>query len=83
MADFPYRCALIIGAGPGISASLARRFSNLGVQVGLAARDVGKLRPLTEEIAAGAFAVDASQPEQVTMPLRGVIASCPVASTGR
>src|ERR1700756_3368352 len=27
MADFPYRCALIIGAGPGISASLARRLS--------------------------------------------------------
>ena len=23
MADFPYRCALIVGAGPGISGSLA------------------------------------------------------------
>jgi NADP-dependent 3-hydroxy acid dehydrogenase YdfG len=40
MADFPYRCALIIGAGPGISASLARRLSNIGLQIGLAARDV-------------------------------------------
>jgi hypothetical protein len=27
MADFPYRCALIIGVGTGISASLARRLS--------------------------------------------------------
>ncbi len=65
MADFPYRCALIIGAGPGISASLARRFSKIGVQVGLAARDVEKLKPLAEETAAAVFAVDASQPEQV------------------
>src|SRR5271165_6332262 len=62
MADFPYRCALIIGAGPGISASLARRLSKIGLQVGLAARDVEKLKPLAEETA---FAVDASQPEQV------------------
>jgi len=65
MADFPYRCALIIGAGPGISASLARRLSNIGVQVGLAARDAEKLRPLAEETGATAFAVDASQPDQV------------------
>jgi len=49
MADFPYRCALIVGAGPGISASLARRLSKIGLQVGLAARDVEKLKPLAEE----------------------------------
>lgn len=65
MADIPYRCALIIGAGPGISASLARRLSKIGLQVGLAARDVEKLKPLAEETAAAVFAVDASQPEQV------------------
>src|SRR5450432_3721700 len=65
MADFPYRCALIVGAGPGISASLARRLSKIGLQVGLAARDVEKLKPLAEETAAAVFAVDASQPEQV------------------
>jgi NADP-dependent 3-hydroxy acid dehydrogenase YdfG len=52
MADFPYRCALIVGAGPGISASLARRLSKIGLQVGLAARDVEKLKPLAEETAA-------------------------------
>ena len=40
MANFPYKTALIVGVGPGISASLARRLSALGVGVGLAARDV-------------------------------------------
>jgi short-subunit dehydrogenase len=43
MTEFPYRCALIIGAGPGISASLARHLSKIGVQVSLAARDADKL----------------------------------------
>ncbi len=65
MRHFPYRCALIIGAGPGISASLARRLSTIGVQVGLAARNVDKLKPLAEDTAAAVFAVDASQPEQM------------------
>ena len=65
MREFPYRCALIVGAGPGISASLARRLSKLGLQVGLAARDAEKLKPLAQETAAGVFAVDAAQPEQV------------------
>jgi NADP-dependent 3-hydroxy acid dehydrogenase YdfG len=44
--DFPYRTALIVGAGAGISASLARRLSALGVRVGLAARNIDKLQPL-------------------------------------
>jgi NAD(P)-dependent dehydrogenase (short-subunit alcohol dehydrogenase family) len=39
--------------------------SEIGLQVGLAARDVEKLKPLAEETAAAVFAVDASQPEQV------------------
>ena len=65
MADFPYRCALILGAGPGISASLARRLTKIGLQVGLAARDVEKLKLLARETAAAVFAVDASQPEEV------------------
>ena len=65
MSDFPYRCALIIGAGPGISASLARRLSKVGLQVGLAARNVEKLKPLAQETAAAVFALDASQPDAV------------------
>ena len=32
--NFPYRTALIVGAGAGISASLARRLSGLAVKVG-------------------------------------------------
>jgi NAD(P)-dependent dehydrogenase (short-subunit alcohol dehydrogenase family) len=65
MADFPYRTALIVGAGPGISASLARRLSELGVSVGLAARDVAKLEELASETGAKTFAVDACEPSAV------------------
>jgi NAD(P)-dependent dehydrogenase (short-subunit alcohol dehydrogenase family) len=60
MADFPYKTALIVGVGPGISASLARNLFRLGVKVGLAARDVGKLQDLAAETRAATFAVDAS-----------------------
>ena len=65
MAKFPYKTALIVGAGPGISASLARRLSALGVQVGLAARDVEKLKGLADDTGAKAFAVDATEPSAV------------------
>jgi NAD(P)-dependent dehydrogenase (short-subunit alcohol dehydrogenase family) len=65
MADFPYRCALIVGAGPGVSASLARRLSKIGLQVGLAARDVEKLKGLADETGAKTFAVDATDPSAV------------------
>jgi NAD(P)-dependent dehydrogenase (short-subunit alcohol dehydrogenase family) len=65
MTTFPYHSALIIGTGPGISASLARRLSAAGVKVGLAARDVAKLAPLAAETGAATFAVDASDPAAV------------------
>jgi NAD(P)-dependent dehydrogenase (short-subunit alcohol dehydrogenase family) len=65
MADFPYRCALIVGAGPGISASLARRLSKIGLQVGLASRDAEKLKGLADETGAKTFAVDATDPSAV------------------
>src|SRR5438270_13990124 len=65
MAKFPYKTALIVGVGPGISASLARRLSALGVRVGLAARDVEKLKGLAEETGAKTLAVDASDPSAV------------------
>ena len=38
MTDIPYRTALIVGAGPGISASAARGLTAAGLKVGLAAR---------------------------------------------
>jgi NAD(P)-dependent dehydrogenase (short-subunit alcohol dehydrogenase family) len=65
MPDFPYRTALIVGAGAGISASLARAFSALGLKVGLAARDIGKLDTLARETGAVLFAADASQAASV------------------
>jgi NAD(P)-dependent dehydrogenase (short-subunit alcohol dehydrogenase family) len=34
----PFRSALIVGAGPGLSASLARLFAHHGFAVALAAR---------------------------------------------
>ena len=61
MNEFPYRTALIVGTGPGISASLARRLAALGVKVGLVARDVGKLRPLAAETGATTFKADAAE----------------------
>jgi NAD(P)-dependent dehydrogenase (short-subunit alcohol dehydrogenase family) len=65
MSDFPYLTALIVGAGPGISASVARRLSALGVKVGLAARDTGKLAALAGETGAALFSVDASDAKAV------------------
>jgi NAD(P)-dependent dehydrogenase (short-subunit alcohol dehydrogenase family) len=65
MTDFPYRAALIVGAGAGISGSLARGLAGLGVKIGLAARNTEKLAALAQEIGAAVFSVDASQAESV------------------
>jgi NAD(P)-dependent dehydrogenase (short-subunit alcohol dehydrogenase family) len=65
MPDFPYRSALIVGAGPGISASVARRLAGLGVKIALAARNVQKLDSLVRDTGAQAFTVDAADPASV------------------
>jgi NAD(P)-dependent dehydrogenase (short-subunit alcohol dehydrogenase family) len=65
MPDFPYRSALIVGAGPGISASVARRLAGLGVKIALAARNVQKLDSLVRDTGAQAFAADAADPASV------------------
>jgi NAD(P)-dependent dehydrogenase (short-subunit alcohol dehydrogenase family) len=57
--------ALIVGAGQGLSASLARLLAAEGMQVALAARDVSKLAELVDETGALPVKCDASQPEQV------------------
>ena len=62
----PYKVALIVGAGPGISASVARGLAAAGLKVGVAARDVEKLAPLAQEIDAERFAVDATDATAVT-----------------
>ena len=62
----PYRSALILGAGDGLGASLARVFHrDGGMRVVLAARDIAKLQPVCEEIGAAAFRCDASDAAQV------------------
>jgi len=53
--------ALIVGAGSGLSASLARRFAKEGMSVALAARDTVKLGALATETKARAYALDASE----------------------
>jgi len=58
-------CALIVGAGSGLSASLARLLAAEGMQLALAARNAGKLAELARETGAHAFACDATQREQV------------------
>lgn len=65
MTDFPYRTALIVGAGPGISASLAQQLGARGVNVALAARNTDKLQTLSAETGAKVFAADAAQPDSV------------------
>ena len=65
MSKLSYRTALIVGAGPGIGASVGRALAAEGMQVGFAARDPAKLRPLAEKIGARTFAVDATDPTQV------------------
>ena len=60
-----FKSALIVGAGPGLSASLARQLANLGTKVALAARNPGKLASLCRETGATAFACDATDPGAV------------------
>jgi NAD(P)-dependent dehydrogenase (short-subunit alcohol dehydrogenase family) len=57
--------ALIVGAGTGLSASLARLFAKEGMRVALAARNPGKLAALVKETGAVAIECDASAPAQV------------------
>ena len=57
--------ALIVGAGSGLSASLARLFAHEGMEVALAARNPDKLSALATETGAIALACDASDAVQV------------------
>ena len=61
----PSMGALIVGAGPGLSASFARLLARRGHAVALAARDVGKLAALAAETGAALHACDAADPAAV------------------
>lgn len=56
---------LIVGAGPGLSASLARLFKKEGMKVALAARDTKKLDGLVKETDSRAYPCDAVVPKDV------------------
>ncbi|MFL6791465.1 MAG: SDR family NAD(P)-dependent oxidoreductase [Bradyrhizobium sp.] len=60
-----YRTALIVGAGEGLSASLARLFAHEGIRVALAARQIEKLGALCTETGARAFACNAADADEV------------------
>jgi NAD(P)-dependent dehydrogenase (short-subunit alcohol dehydrogenase family) len=65
MADLKDKVALIVGAGSGLSASIARGFATAGMRIALAARGIDDLGPLAAETGAKAFACDASDRDAV------------------
>jgi NADP-dependent 3-hydroxy acid dehydrogenase YdfG len=65
MTDVKFNTALIVGAGSGLSASLARALTKDGIKVALAARTTGDLEALAKETGAKLFASDASQRAEV------------------
>ena len=71
--------AVIIGAGSGLSAALARKLAARGQEVVLGARDASKLAALCEETGARAVAMDASDPAQVSEFFDGIAGDIRVA----
>ena len=70
-----YRTALIVGAGSGLSASLARRFSESGMKIALAARSTEKLSGVAAQTGAMVFACDATRRGDVEKLFAGVDAA--------
>ena len=60
-----YKSALIVGAGAGLSASLARAFAKEGLAVALAARSAAKLDEFVKQTGSKAFNCDAAKREEV------------------
>lgn len=67
--------ALIVGGGPGISASCARLFAQSGMRVAVAARDPDKpvLQTLQETHGVSRYRCDASEPADVEAVFRDVV----------
>jgi NAD(P)-dependent dehydrogenase (short-subunit alcohol dehydrogenase family) len=65
MADLKNKIALIVGAGAGLSASIARSLADAGMRVALAARSVDDLGPLAAKIGATTLTADASDRDAV------------------
>jgi NAD(P)-dependent dehydrogenase (short-subunit alcohol dehydrogenase family) len=75
MTDVKFTSALIVGAGSGLSASLARALASDGIKVVLAARSTGDLDALVKKTGARAFACDAAERAQVEKLFADVDAS--------
>lgn len=75
MTKLPYRSALIVGAGSGISASVARALTDAGVMVGMAARNIDKLQPMVSAVGVETFQVEASDPASVAALFKEVDAA--------
>ena len=61
-----YRSALIVGTGPGLSASLARLFARNGLAVAIAARQTDKLSALASETGASVHKCNATDSNEVS-----------------
>jgi NAD(P)-dependent dehydrogenase (short-subunit alcohol dehydrogenase family) len=61
MSDPTFQRALIVGAGSGLSAALARALASKTIKIALAARSVDDLQALEKQIGARAFTCDASR----------------------
>ena len=60
-----HKAVLIVGAGSGLSASLARAFNSKGMKIVLAARNIDKLDSLKKEIDALVFKCDSTENKSV------------------
>jgi NAD(P)-dependent dehydrogenase (short-subunit alcohol dehydrogenase family) len=65
MTDVKFNTALVVGAGAGLSASLARALANDGIKVALAARTTNDLDALVKDIGGRAITCDASKRGEV------------------
>lgn len=72
MSHSSYRTALIVGAGSGLSASIARAFAKAHMSIALAARTIEDLAPVAAETGAKLFVCDATDRDQVTELFTGV-----------
>ncbi len=63
MAD--QEVAVVVGGGPGLSASLVRLFTREGMKAAIAARNPDKLEALSESTGCHAYRCDAVVPEEV------------------
>ncbi len=75
MSEQSYRSVLIVGAGSGLSASLARAFAKAGMSVALAARSAAKLDEFVKATGAKAFNCDAAKRDEVEKLFAGLDAA--------